>query len=204
MRNGERNSAVTYTHRPALNSAAPQPLRALLDGIDRLGRLDGWLGALCLTSMTLLILAEVTVRLLSRYIPWIPGHIPVAWEYGSYLMAASFTFGAAMTLRAGGHIRVNLLLTSAGPTLRRILEIGGALVGLLFTGFLAYAMVRFTHGSFERGSTAISSDTPLWIPQAVVTFGIVLLACQFLARFIQACLGLPVEDRDLRPSSGME
>jgi hypothetical protein len=28
------------------------------------------------------------------------GTVPVAWEYGSYLMAAAFTFGAAMTLRA--------------------------------------------------------------------------------------------------------
>ena len=37
-----------------------------------------------------------------------------------------------------------------------------------------------------RGQTSISSDTPVWIPQAVVTFGMVLLALQFLARFIQA------------------
>ena len=36
------------------NAAAPQPLRAILDGIDRLGRLDGWIGAGCLVALTTL------------------------------------------------------------------------------------------------------------------------------------------------------
>lgn len=31
----------------SLNAAAPAPLRILLDGIDRLGRLDGWTVSSC-------------------------------------------------------------------------------------------------------------------------------------------------------------
>lgn len=188
----------------SLNAAAPAPVRILLDGIERLGRLDGWLGALCLSLMTLLILAEVTVRALSRVLPFIPGHIPVAWEYGSYLMAASFTFGAAMTLRAGGHIRVNLLLAKIGPALTRVLEVVAAAIGFAFTGFLAFAMFRFALASLERGTTAISSNTPLWIPQLLLCFGIALLALQFLARLLQALLGLPLEDHRMRPATSME
>ena len=76
------------------NAAAPQPLRSLLDGIDQLSRLDGWLGAGCLVTLTGLMLAEVAVRALSNVFPWVPADIPVAWEYSSYLMAATFTFGA--------------------------------------------------------------------------------------------------------------
>ena len=45
--------------------------------------------------------------------------------------------------------------------------------------------------AFERGQTSISSDTPLSLPEAVIAFGMVLLALQFLARFTQALLGLP-------------
>ena len=60
-----------------------------------LGRLDGWLGAVCLVALTCLMLAEVLVRALSDIFPWVPADIPVAWEYSSYLMAAAFTFGAA-------------------------------------------------------------------------------------------------------------
>ena len=65
------------------------------------------------------MLAEITVRALSNFIPWVPADIPVAWEYSSYLMAACFTFGAAMTLRAGGHIRVTLVLGRLQPPARR-------------------------------------------------------------------------------------
>ena len=88
-------------HGSNANAGAPQPLRSLLDATDMLGRLDGWLGAACLAALTCLMLGEVLVRALSDIFPWVPADIPIAWEYSSYLMAAAFTFGAAMTLRAG-------------------------------------------------------------------------------------------------------
>jgi len=187
-----------------VNAAARAPLRLLLDGIDKLSRLDGWLGAGCLIALTLLMLAEVIVRALSNIFPWVPADIPVAWEYSSYLMAACFTFGAAMTLRAGGHIRVSLVLARLSPEARRVLEGAAALVATIFVGFMAYAMVRFTWGSYTRGQTSISSDTALWIPQAAIAFGFVLLALQFLARTIQAALGLKLEDESMKVASVAE
>ena len=51
-----------------------------------------------------------------------------------------------------------------------------------------------------RGQLSTSSDTPLWFPQAVVTFGMLLLTLQFLARAIQAALGLPLEDHRMKAS----
>jgi TRAP-type C4-dicarboxylate transport system permease small subunit len=182
----------------ALNAAAPAPLRLLLNGIETLARLDGWIGAACLVTLTLLMLAEITVRALSNFIPWVPADIPVAWEYSSYLMAACFTFGAAMTLRAGGHIRVTLVLGRLGPPARRWLEAAAALIATLFVGFLAIAMVRFAWSAFDRGQTSISSNTLLWIPEAVIAFGMLLLMLQFLSRFIQALLGLPLEDHSIK------
>src|SRR3569832_595995 len=106
----------------SLNAAAPAPLRLLLNAIARLARLDGWIGAACLITLTLLMLAEITVRALSEFFPWVPADIPVAWEYSSYLMAACFTFGAAMTLRAGGHIRVTIVFGRLQPPARRLHE----------------------------------------------------------------------------------
>ena len=184
--------------RHSLNAAAPAPLRLLLDGIEKLGRLDGWIGAACLVTLTLLMLAEITVRALSNFLPWVPADIPVAWEYSSYLMAACFTFGAAMTLRAGGHIRVTLVLGRLAPPARRLLEIAASLVAALFTGFLSIAMVRFALTAFNAGQTSISSGTMLWIPEGVIAFGMVLLSLQFVARFIQAILGLPLEDHRIK------
>jgi TRAP-type C4-dicarboxylate transport system permease small subunit len=182
----------------SLNTAAPAPVRLLLDAIERLGRLDGWIGAACLVTLTLLMLAEITVRAMSNFFPWVPADIPVAWEYSSYMMAACFTFGAAMTLRAGGHIRVTLVLGRLQPPARRLLEIAASLVATCFVGFLGLAMARFAWSAYERGQTSISSDTMLWIPEAVIAFGMVLLALQFLARTIQAVLGLPLEDHRIK------
>jgi TRAP-type C4-dicarboxylate transport system permease small subunit len=188
----------------SLNAPAPAVLRQFLEFLDRLSRLDGWLGALCLASLTALMLAEVIVRAASNFIPAVPASIPVAWEWSSYLMAATFTFGAAMTLRAGGHIRVSLLLMHAPRTLRRLLDFASAAVALVFVAFLAYAMMKFTYASYAKGQTSISSDTPLWIPQAAVTFGMLLLALQFLARVIQALLGLPLEDPRMKAGALVE
>ena len=191
-------------HRVNPNAGAPRPLRFLLDAIDMLGRLDGWLGAACLVMLTCLMLGEVLVRALSDVFPWVPSDIPVAWEYSSYLMAAAFTFGAAMTLRAGGHIRVTLVLARVSPATRRWMETALAALGMAFTGFLANAMVNFTWRSFVSDQVSISSGSPLWMPQALVTFGVCLLVLQFVARFVQAALGLPLEDLSMRAASVAE
>ena len=184
----------------SLNAAAPAPLRVLLDGIDRLGRLDGWIGGGCLLMLTLLMLCEVATRLLSNFLPFFPPTISIAWEYSSYLMAASFTFGAAMTLRVGGHIRVVLLLKNVPATFQRAIEILSAAAGFAFMAFLTSSMAKFAFGAYVRGQVSTSSDTPLWFPQAVVTFGMLLLTLQFLARVIQAVLGLPLEDHRMKAS----
>jgi TRAP-type C4-dicarboxylate transport system permease small subunit len=144
------------------------------------------------------MLANIVTRALSNVVLWLPADIPVAWEYSSYLMAATFTFGGAMTLRAGGHIRVSLLLAHVPPGARRALEIVSALLGAAFMGFLAYGMVKFTWASFSRGQTSYASDTPVWLPQAVVAFGMVLLTLQLVARAVQAVFGLPLEDHRMR------
>lgn len=184
----------------SLNATAPAPLRILLDGIDRLGRLDGWIGGGCLLMLALLMLCEVATRFLSNFLSFFPPSISIAWEYSSYLMAASFTFGAAMTLRGGGHIRVVLLLKNAPALVQRVLEVLSAAAGFAFMAFLTSAMAKFAFGAYVRGQVSTSSDTPLWFPQAVVTFGMLLLTLQFLARAIQAVLGLPLEDHRMKAS----
>ena len=73
-----------------------------------------------------------------------------------------------------------------------------AALGVCFCGYLAWSMTYFTWRSFDSGQTSVSSGTLVWIPQAFVSFGIILLTVQFLARFFQAALGLPLEDLRMR------
>ena len=187
-----------------LNAGAPSGIRWFLTGIDRLGRLDGWVGALCLLALTCLMLAEVIARAASNFLGIGPGVVPNAWEYSSYLMAAAFTFGAAMTLRGGGHIRVTLGLANSGPALKKLLETASSAVACAATSYLTVAMVIFTWNSYSRGQVSISSGTIVWPPMALVTFGMALLALQFLARTIRAALDLPLEDPSMRASNPVE
>ena len=178
----------------------PVWLARLLAGIDALSRMGGSVAALALAALTLLIIAEISTRMLSNYIEGMPAGVPMAWEYSAYLMGIAFMSGAAMTLRAGSHIRVSVLLTNLPAQGRRLLEIISAVMGLGLTSFLAYSLALFTWSSFSRGQTSISSDTPVWIPEAAVTLGAVLLALEMFARLLRALWALPVEDPTLRTS----
>ncbi|MGU9981576.1 TRAP transporter small permease subunit [Phreatobacter sp. HK31-P] len=187
-----------------LNAGAPSGIRWFLDGIDRLGRLDGWIGALCLLALTCLMLSEIIARAASNFLGIGPGVVPNAWEYSSYLMAAAFTFGAAMTLRGGGHIRVTLVVGNAGPRLKKVLEILSSAFAFAATSYLTVSMVMFTWSSYARGQVSISSGTAVWPPMVLVTIGIALLTLQFLARTIRAALDLPLEDPSMRASNPVE
>ncbi len=186
------------------SQAVPAWLARLLSGIDALGRLGGAVAAIALAILTLIILSEISVRLLSNYIESMPAGVPMAWEYSSYLMGIAFMAGAAMTLRAGSHIRVTILIGQLPAFGKRLLEIVSSFIGLCLTAFLAWSLALFTWGSFTRGQTSISSDTPVWIPEAAITLGAVLLALQMLARTLQALWGLPVEDPSLKVASTSE
>jgi len=116
-------------------------------------------------------------------------------------MGAGFMFGAAVTLRAGGHIRVSLLLSNVSIGGRRALEIASAAAGTALTVFLANSLFWFTLRAFERGQTSPASDTALWIPQSLLVVGAILLALQMAARLLQALLGMPLEDPRLQISA---
>jgi len=169
-----------------------------------MGRFGGSIAALALMALTLLILAEIITRLLSNYFESLPAGVPMAWEYSAYLMGIGFMAGAAMTLRAGSHIRVSILIGQLPETGKRVLDVLASTIGLFLTGYLAYSLSLFTWGSFTRGQTSISSDTPVWIPEAAITLGATLLALQMFARLLQALWGLPVEDPSLRAAPDLD
>jgi TRAP-type C4-dicarboxylate transport system permease small subunit len=98
-----------------------------------------------------------------------------------------------MTLRSGGHIRVRLILSRLGPSAHRTAEILVSFIAFVFCVFFTYALFKFTSNSYELGEKSIASNTPVWIPQAFVTFGVLLMALQFLARVVRTLAGLAVE-----------
>jgi TRAP-type C4-dicarboxylate transport system permease small subunit len=172
-----------------LAAEAAGPLDRALRAVDAVGLAAAWVAAACLAGLTLLLAGEIATRTLSNLHPAFPATIPVAWEYSAYLMGAAFIFGAAATLRAGGHIRVNVLLAALPPAGLRIVETVATAFGLFASGFLAWSLVWFAVSSFERGQTSIASATPLWPAKAAIALGACVLTLQMAARLARVIAG---------------
>lgn len=194
------NSRVTEGKWVRARAAVAQFIRV----VDALSIAATYVAAACLVALTLLMLAQITVGIISRIFPVVRGDIPIVWEYGSYLMGATFMLGSAMTLRAGRHIRLGLLTDNVGPIVRTGLDVVVTLLALALVGFLTYSLGRATLQAMISGSTSIASQTPLWIPLSVFAVGSLLLALQLVVRALAALSGGPVEDESLRVGSEEE
>lgn len=152
---------------------------------------------LCLAALVALVTAEIVLALLNKVFKALPPGIGIAWEYSSYLMGIAFLLGSGLTLRAGMHIRVELLLRAGNGRHARLFEAVSAAIGTAFTGLLAWSLGRFTLQSFTSGQVSGDSLTPLWIPQAALTLGAAVLFLQMLLRLVAALIDAPLEDRTL-------
>lgn len=151
-------------------------------GLDRLYRLSLVAAALALLAILVIVLVQVAFNLLDRALQ-LSGAVPVGLlipsyaEIAGYLLAAASFLALAGSFRAGAHIRVNLLLRRLPAGLRHWFELGCltlalavALLFLWFFGHLAWGSFRF--GDVSPGLIAI----PLWLPQAVMTLGLLVFA----------------------------
>jgi len=181
--------------------AAVRPKTAV-DGfirfVDWLAVAATWVAGASLIVLTALMLAQIGVGAISRFIPSIRGDIPFVWEYGSYLMGATFMLGSAMTLRAGRHIRLGILNDNIAVKSRPAVDVMVSAVALALAAYLTYSLGRGTINAMLSGSSSIASRTPLWIPFSVFTIGMGLLSLQFIARIVASITGRPVEDPSLR------
>src|SRR5699024_1282226 len=107
-----------------------------------------------------------------------------------FALAASSFLALAYTLRSGGHIRVNLLVSRLHGRIRRIAEgwcILFAIVGIGFFAWFTFHMVVTSYGFNDVSQGMIGF--PLWIPQLGMLIGVVLLEVAFVEEFVRFCRG---------------
>lgn len=177
---------------------------ALQRAADHLSVAGALLAAACIVALTFLVLAEIVVSIVAKIIPGMPNSIHVGWEYSAYLMGASFLLGAGMTLRAGLQIRVEMLMRAGHGRYARALEGISSALGSAVSLFLAYTLVEFTLRTYRFGEVSQDSLTPLWIPQAVLALGAVILAAQMVARTLTCLAGQAVDRPDLGAATAIE
>jgi C4-dicarboxylate transporter, DctQ subunit len=183
---------------PAAKPQAPDvhPFERLIRAIAKV--------ALGLSAAALLAsLATIVYSVVRRY----AFNAPVAWsdELVGYLLVASVMLAAAESLLGGEHISVDILTERLAPRGRWIAFLFG-LVAVAATAILlaieGVGTVRFSLlvGQRSNGELAL----PLWIPQALVPIGALLLLAAAIAAFVQAWRSKSVPHERLTPVQGIE
>lgn len=167
-------------------------MRKTLDGLYG-AALVGACIAMCLLAA--LVLVQVVGRVVDRAADWIGVarlgiSIPSLAEIGGFLFVSAAFLALPVTLRTAGHVRVTLALRWFGAAGVGALTVLVLLAGFGLASFALYALGLQTVTSFERGSVSYGLIAiPLWIPQAVMTFGVGLFALALLDELVAALRG---------------
>lgn len=149
--------------------------------LNRFFAMSLWLAALNLVAIAVLVGAQVFSRILDKIMTWLglepfSGVILSLAEIAGYLLAAASFLALAGTLKAGGHVRMTMLLSALGETARRRMELCALGIGALFSGFMTYHACRLVqdswiHNEISKGIVLVQ----LAYPQATVAFGLLVL-----------------------------
>ncbi len=132
------------------------------------------LGAVFLVLIAVLIVSQVFARLAGRMVPG-------ADELAGYCMAASFFLMLGPALRRGAHIRVGVLVDRLHGTPRRALETLCLAFATALSGYFAWFWLRMTYDSYDFGDLGQGVlPIPLWIPQAAMAVGLIILVVALL------------------------
>ena len=156
---------------------------------DNLTRIAAIGACLILVVMVLFILYEIVLR------TFFDASTYVLDEFIGYGVATMTFLSLAAALNGNSLIRVNLVLTLLESKSRRVLEVASHLIGAALFGFVATYFYKFVMRDFERGTVSNSvAQVPLWIPQAIMLAGIIILIIQFLVLAISIARGAHIAD----------
>lgn len=135
--------------------------------------------AVILGLMTLLILLEIILwNLLEKT-------TLIADEYSAYGLAAIIFLGAGSCLKENGHIRITLILGLLPEKLARIITWLATVVTTAFMGYLWWYLYKMVRSTIRYESTSGTlTNTPLWIPQAIMLAG----AGCFFIQLVATCI----------------
>jgi|26BtaG_2_1085354.scaffolds.fasta_scaffold15492_2 TRAP-type C4-dicarboxylate transport system permease small subunit len=164
-------------------------MRRFLDSLYRIG---GYLSALQLVTIMVMVALQVLGRILDKALLslgmnslglQVPGLAELA---GFLLLGATFT-GLAYTLTVGGHIRVDLLHRALPERVQWVMNLLVVVTATAITAYAAWYGALLAYDSYDFGDVSIGMvPVPLWIPQAVMVLGLIWL----LIALLDALIGL--------------
>jgi TRAP-type C4-dicarboxylate transport system permease small subunit len=147
---------------------------------------------LSVASVALLIVIALTfVNVVMRYV----FARPLAWaeELMMFLMIFSVYTGAISVAWDQRHIRLEGIRNMAPPSLRRPIDILGALALVAILAPVIYSSTTVVALLGEMGEASDAMHLPIWIPQAIIPIALAFIALIAIVRIV-----LPDEDRERR------
>ncbi len=159
--------------------------------LDWLYRISGALAALCILTIGVVVILQVTLNIVSRLRIFETSlTIPSYADISGYLLASASFLALAYALTRGGHIRVTLVLSLAGPRLRLIADLFSLALCGLISAAAVYFMANLTYESYRFGDKSPGIlAIPIWIAQLPLTAGLAILTIAFADLFMRTLIG---------------
>lgn len=165
------------------------------NGLNRLYTVSGWLAALFIALICALVVAQVMLNLIDRISTAMTGSaiglaIPSYADFTGFFLAAASFLALAYTLREGDHIRVTLVISHLPGKIRRLAEIWCLGVAAGITIYFSYytALLTWESWSYNDLSAGLIA-VPIWIPQAGMLTGLVVLSISLLDELVTVTRG---------------
>jgi TRAP-type C4-dicarboxylate transport system permease small subunit len=134
---------------------------------------------------TMLLVALVATEIVARAV--FRTSTLLADEFAGYLLVALAFAGLADSLRSGTFIRVELLAGRLPASWRDPWATALRAVALVYTAYLAYHAWLFVADTYRLGTRSVHfSQTPLWMPRALMAAGLSALALELAAGLLRA------------------
>ena len=145
-----------------LGIAAPVVPRGVADKIIHVIE---WLAA----SFVGIVAADIFISVLLR--KFFNTSIPDSYDLGRNLLGILIFWGIAATSYRGGHITVDLLWTSAGPKLKRFIDVFATLVLLFVVTVQTVMLFDKVSGTYRDNVLSYDLNLPIWPMFAVAWAG---------------------------------
>ncbi|HRH81613.1 MAG TPA: TRAP transporter small permease [Thiobacillaceae bacterium] len=147
-----------------------------------LDRLEEWLILTFMATATLVTFVSVAMRyMFGTGFTW-------STELTIYLFIWMAKFGAAYGVRTGIHVGVDYVVNQVEGGAKKFLVISGLVLGVVFTGVIAFFGARWVIFMYGTGQIAPDLEWPMWIIYLAIPFGSGLMCYRFvqsLLRFLR-------------------
>lgn len=150
--------------------------------LQRIYDLCGVVAGGLILGICLLISAQICLNALGRVAPGLlPSTIPSYADFSGFMLAGATFLALAHTLRAGGHIRVNLVVSRLPLRAQFFAELFVLAAAAGLVGYATYFMGALVVESLHYGDVSNGIiPVALWVPQGVAAFGTGLLLVAIL------------------------